>query len=175
MHSNWCSISSMCYILFIGSNKLHCSRLVLLLCCPLAYLNPKNQEFNMFWKTLVKIDLVSMKNLVYFAVVTTFYYSHRELRKFCERRHTWGKHKEDYNVCVYFFTVGKELWYFASTFGIFRNTFWSIPVVFNLFCSIAPYRNFASKSPPTYDFSVGKNIVITWKYLNANEMKGQCS
>jgi len=33
-----------------------------------------------------------------------------------------------------------------------------------------PYRNFAWKSPPAYDFSVGKNIVFIWKYFNANEI-----
>jgi len=38
------------------------------------------------------------------------------------------------------------------------------------FAQSPPYRNFASKSPPTYDFSVGKNIILIWKYFNANEI-----
>jgi len=33
-------------------------------------------------------------------------------------------------------------------------------VVFNLFVQSSPYRNFASKSPPTYDFSFSKNIIL---------------
>jgi len=48
-------------------------------------------------------------------------------------------------------------------------------VVFNLFCSIAPLQELCFKIAPTYDFSVGKNITLIWKYFNADEIKGQFS
>jgi len=42
-------------------------------------------------------------------------------------------------------------------------------VVVNLFVQSPPYRNFASKAPPSYNFNVGKNIILIWKYFSANE------
>jgi len=93
---------------------------------------------------------------------------HPRLLNHCSN-HTFS-HQSHYNELIIL------LWATLSLFetSIYISYIAYRPVVFNLFCSITPLQELFFKiSPPTYDFSVGKNIILIWNYFNANEIKRQ--